>query len=197
MLKWSMGRSLPFSRDSWVSAVLQGSVGKKLLARDLLGRGLYLDPKWLSRILRSCVHSPPPPLSPSQPMQSALLQPGVAVGFDCWSEDFMVLPPTSIMLKWIPFLASLSAICLMFLTSSPPGVAGTKMGVMCPLLVAHVFFFFFLSLLLSSFLQVLGLYRGLFPSSSSFNFFSCMPKAFFSMAFLYFSVYPAYFILIM
>merc|ERR1711951_78585 len=130
-------------------------------------------------------------------MQSLLLHPGVAVGLDFCRDDFMVFPPTSTILKWIPLLASLSAMCLIFLASSPPGVAGTNMGAIWPLFVAHVFFFFFLSLLLSSFLQSLGLYRGLFPSSSSLTFFSCMLKAFFIMAFLYFSVYPASFILIM
>ena len=35
MLKRSMGRSLPFSRDSWVSAVLQGSVSAVLQGEEV------------------------------------------------------------------------------------------------------------------------------------------------------------------
>ena len=42
MLKWSMGRSLPFSRASWVSAVLQGSVSAVLKGEEVAGRSSAL-----------------------------------------------------------------------------------------------------------------------------------------------------------
>ena len=130
-------------------------------------------------------------------MQSCFEHPGVAVGFDLWSSLFRVFPPISTMLKLMsPFFSSFMTFLILF-ANSPPGDAGTKMGAMCPPLVDHSCFSFLFLLFLSSFCQLLGLYRGLAPVLSSFIFPLNIAIACCRTPFLYLSPYHASFILCM